>query len=107
MIYAGGGIISSHAAAELLEFAERSQIPVATTLMGIGGFPEGHSFSLKWLGVHGTAYAHCAVNEADLLLGLGGRVGDRGTGKSEKIPEHCPIVPIEIRFYGLNKYKAV
>src|ERR1700746_411661 len=49
MIYAGGGIISANAAGELLEFAERTQIPVATTLMGIGGFPEGHPLSLKWL----------------------------------------------------------
>src|ERR1700730_1475337 len=50
MIYAGGGIISAEASAELLEFVERSQIPVATTLMGIGGFPESHPLSLKWLG---------------------------------------------------------
>src|SRR5258708_9086306 len=73
MIYAGGGIISANAAADLLEFAERSQIPVATTLMGIGGFPERHPLSLKWLGMHWTVYANFAVNEADLLLALGVR----------------------------------
>src|SRR6201984_3222001 len=56
MIYAGGGIISANAAADLLEFAERSQIAVANTLMGIGGFPEDHPLSLKWLGIHGAVY---------------------------------------------------
>jgi acetolactate synthase-1/2/3 large subunit len=71
MIYCGGGVISGEASAELLEFAERTQIPVATTLMGIGGFPETHPLSLKWLGMHGTVYANNAVNEADLLLAIG------------------------------------
>src|SRR4029077_4622580 len=72
MIYAGGGIISADASAELLEFAERTQIPVATTLMGIGGFPEGHPLSLKWLGMHGTVYANCARHDAYVVLFLGG-----------------------------------
>src|ERR1700724_3704232 len=107
MIYAGGGIISSNAAGELLEFAERSQIPVATTLMGIGGFPEGHPLSLKWLGMHGTVYANCAVNESDLLLALGVRFDDRVTGKVEKFAEHGTIVHIDIDFSELNKNKVV
>src|SRR3984957_10876839 len=107
MIYAGGGIISSHAAAELLEFAERTQIPVATTLMGIGGFPEDHPLSLKWLGMHGTVYANCAVNESDLLLALGVRFDDRVTGKVEKFAEHGTIVQIDVDFAELNKNKVV
>jgi acetolactate synthase I/II/III large subunit len=107
MIYAGGGIISADAAAELLEFAERSQIPVATTLMGIGGFPEKHPLSLKWLGMHGTVYANCAVNESDLLLALGVRFDDRVTGKVEKFAEHGTIVHIDIDFAELNKNKVV
>jgi acetolactate synthase-1/2/3 large subunit len=107
MIYAGGGIISGDAADELLEFAERSQIPVATTLMGIGGFPEGHPLSLKWLGMHGTVYANCAVNESDLLLALGVRFDDRVTGKVEKFAEHGTIVHIDIDFSELNKNKVV
>ncbi len=107
MIYAGGGIISSNAADDLLEFAERSQIPVATTLMGIGGFPEGHPLSLKWLGMHGTVYANCAVNESDLLLSLGVRFDDRVTGKVEKFAEHGTIVHIDIDFAELNKNKVV
>jgi acetolactate synthase I/II/III large subunit len=107
MIYAGGGIISGNASDELLEFAERSQIPVATTLMGIGGFPEGHPLSLKWLGMHGTVYANCAVNESDLLLALGVRFDDRVTGKVEKFAEHGTIVHVDIDFSELNKNKVV
>ena len=107
MIYAGGGIISADASAELLEFAERSQVPVATTLMGIGGFPEGHPLSLKWLGMHGTVYANCAVNESDLLLALGVRFDDRVTGKVEKFAQHGTIVHIDIDFSELNKNKVV
>jgi acetolactate synthase-1/2/3 large subunit len=107
MIYAGGGIITGDAAPELLEFAERSQIPVATTLMGIGGFPENHPLSLKWLGMHGTVYANCAVNEADLLLALGVRFDDRVTGKVEKFAEHGTIVHIDVDFSELNKNKVV
>ncbi len=107
MIYAGGGIITAEAAPELLEFAERSQIPVATTLMGIGGFPENHPLSLKWLGMHGTVYANCAVNEADLLLAFGVRFDDRVTGKVEKFAEHGTIVHIDIDFSELNKNKVV
>ena len=73
MIYCGGGVITADASKELKEFAERAQIPVATTLMGIGCFPEDHDLSLKWLGMHGTVYANNAVNEADLLLAIGVR----------------------------------
>src|ERR1700751_2337433 len=107
MIYAGGGIISADASGELLEFAERTQIPVATTLMGIVGFPEGHPLSLKWLGMHGTVYANCAVNESDLLLSFGVRFDDRVTGKVEKFAQHGTIVHIDIDFSELNKNKVV
>jgi acetolactate synthase I/II/III large subunit len=107
MIYAGGGIISGNAGDELREFAERTQIPVATTLMGIGGFPESHPLSLKWLGMHGTVYANCAVNESDLLLAFGVRFDDRVTGKVEKFAEHGTIVHIDVDFSEINKNKVV
>jgi acetolactate synthase-1/2/3 large subunit len=107
MIYAGGGIISGNAADELREFAERTQIPVATTLMGIGGFPESHPLSLKWLGMHGTVYANCAVNESDMLLAFGVRFDDRVTGKVEKFAEHGTIVHIDVDFSEINKNKVV
>lgn len=107
MIYCGGGVISGNASAELLEFAERTQIPVATTLMGIGSFPENHPLSLKWLGMHGTVYANNAVNEADLLLAIGVRFDDRVTGKVEKFCEHGVIVHIDIDNSEINKNKMV
>lgn len=107
MIYCGGGVITANATKELVEFAERSQIPVATTLMGIGSFPENHVLSLKWLGMHGTVYANNAVNEADLLLAIGVRFDDRVTGKVEKFCEHGTIVHIDIDNSELNKNKAV
>jgi len=107
MIYCGGGVMSGAASAELLEFAERTQIPVATTLMGIGSFPENHPLSLKWLGMHGTVYANNAVNEADLLLAIGVRFDDRVTGKVEKFCEHGTIVHIDIDNSEINKNKLV
>src|SRR5262249_22296498 len=107
MIYAGGGIISADASAELLEFAERTQIPVATTLMGIGGFPEGHPLSLKWLGMHGTLYANLPLHETGFLFALGVRFDDRVTGKVEKFAQHGTIVHIDIDFSELNKNKVV
>ena len=107
MIYCGGGIITSDASPELLEFVERAQIPVATTLMGIGCFPETHPLSLKWLGMHGTVYANNAVNEADLLLAIGVRFDDRVTGKVEKFAEHGTIVHVDIDDSELDKNKVV
>jgi acetolactate synthase-1/2/3 large subunit len=107
MIYCGGGIISGNASAELLEFAERTQFPVATTLMGIGCFPEGHRLSLKWLGMHGTVYANNAVNEADLLLAIGVRFDDRVTGKLTEFAKHGTIVHIDIDNSEINKNKPV
>ena len=107
VIYCGGGVITGEAAAELKEFAERTQIPVTTTIMGVGSFPESHPLSLKWLGMHGTVYANNAANEADLLLAIGVRFDDRVTGKVEKFCEHGTIVHIDIDNSELNKNKLV
>jgi acetolactate synthase I/II/III large subunit len=107
VIYCGGGVITGNASSELREFAERAQIPVTTTLMGIGAFPEDHPLSLRWLGMHGTVYANNAANEADLLLAIGVRFDDRVTGKVEKFCEHGTIVHIDIDNSELNKNKNV
>jgi acetolactate synthase I/II/III large subunit len=107
MLYVGGGIISGEASAELLEFVERTGIPVATTLMGIGCFPETHPLSLKWLGMHGTVYANNAVNEADLLLAMGVRFDDRVTGKISEFAKHGTIVHIDNDESEINKNKVV
>jgi len=107
VIYCGGGVISAEASKDLAEFAERTQIPVTTTLMGIGSFSETHPLSLKWLGMHGTVYANNAANEADLLLAIGVRFDDRVTGKVEKFCEHGTIVHLDIDNSEMNKNKFV
>jgi len=107
VLYCGGGIISGEAHKALLEFAERTGIPVTTTLMGVGGFPETHPLSIKWLGMHGSVAANNAANEADLLLALGVRFDDRVTGKVEKFCEHGTIIHIDIDNAEINKNKLV
>ena len=107
VLYVGGGIITSGASAELRKFAEKAQIPVTSTIMGCGAFPETHPLSLKWLGMHGAAYANWAVSEADLLLAFGVRFDDRVTGKVEKFCEHGTIVHIDIDASELNKNRRV
>ncbi|MEG0144241.1 MAG: biosynthetic-type acetolactate synthase large subunit [Akkermansia sp.] len=107
VIYSGGGIISAEASEDLLEFAELTQIPVATTLMGIGAIPETHELSLRWLGMHGAVFANNAVNEADLVLALGARFDDRVTGRLSTFCEHATIIHIDIDASEINKNKCV
>jgi len=96
VIYAGGGVVSSGANKELLEFAEKTNIPVTTTFMGISGFPADHPLSLGMLGMHGTAYANFAVTNCDLLLVLGARFDDRVTGKTDQFAAKAKVIHIDI-----------
>ncbi len=106
IIYAGGGIIAAGAAPLLRTFAERTGIPVALTLLGLGGFPSEHFLCLQMLGMHGTVFANYAINEADLLLALGVRFDDRVTGKVSEFAKHGKIVHIDIDSSEINKNKA-
>ncbi len=106
-IYAGGGVVIADASAQLLEFAERLQIPVATTLMGIGAMPESHPLSVRWLGMHGPVYANNTVNEADVVLAIGARFDDRVTGAVKTFCEHAKIIHIDYDAAELNKNKRV
>ncbi len=106
-VYAGGGVISSGAAAALRKFAESWNLPVTTTLMGIGAFPEKHPLSLSWLGMHGTAYANYAANECDLLLAFGARFDDRVTGDPSTFAKRARIVHVDIDDSEINKNKRV
>src|SRR5207244_5740879 len=106
IIYAGGGIIASGAAPQLKAFAERTGIPVALTLLGLGGFPSDHYLCLQMLGMHGTVYANYAINDADLLLALGVRFDDRVTGKVSEFAKHGKIVHIDIDPSELTKNKV-
>ncbi len=101
IIYAGGGIINSNASEELKAFVQKTNIPVTTTLMGLGSFPEEHHLALGMLGMHGTYYANTAMSEADLVIALGTRFDDRVIGNAQKFcPEaqfiHVDIDPAEI-----------
>lgn len=127
VLYVGGGVISGGASEALRKFAEATQIPVTTTIMGVGAFPETHPLSLRWLGMHGAAFANWAVsgessrrvdaqgNEiitetapgADLLLAFGVRFDDRVTGKVEKFCEKGTIVHIDVDASEFNKNKKV
>jgi acetolactate synthase-1/2/3 large subunit len=107
VIYAGGGIISAEAHKELRAFAEKTNIPVATTLMGVGAFPETHPLSMQWFGMHGAAYGNWAVDDADLLLVFGARFDDRITGDTNKFASHATIVHIDIDHSEHNKNKRV
>ncbi len=106
IIYAGGGIITSGAAPYLKAFAERTGIPVALTLHGLGGFPSEHFLCLQMLGMHGTVYANYAINEADLLLAFGVRFDDRVTGKVSEFAKHGKIVHLDVDPSEINKNKA-
>jgi acetolactate synthase-1/2/3 large subunit len=106
IIYAGGGIIASGAAPFLKAFAEKTGIPVALTVHGLGGFPSEHFLCLRMLGMHGTVYSNLAINEADLLLALGVRFDDRVTGKVSEFAKHGKIVHIDIDPSELNKVKV-
>ncbi len=97
VILAGGGVVSSNAQAELIRFAERANIPVTTTLMGIGGFPGRHPLWLGMPGMHGTYAANHALLECDLLIGIGARFDDRVTmGRLDKFATLAKIVHIDI-----------
>ncbi|HWA08000.1 MAG TPA: biosynthetic-type acetolactate synthase large subunit [Opitutaceae bacterium] len=107
VIYAGGGIISAEAHAELKAFAEKTNIPVATTLMGVGAFPETHPLSMQWFGMHGAAYGNWAVDQCDLLLCFAARFDDRITGDTSKFATQAKIVHIDIDASEHNKNKRV
>jgi acetolactate synthase-1/2/3 large subunit len=107
VIYAGGGIISAEAHRELRAFAEATRIPVATTLMGLGCFPETNPLSMQWFGMHGAAYGNWAVDESDLLIVLGARFDDRITGDTRKFAAQATIVHIDVDGSEHNKNKRV
>ncbi len=103
VLYVGGGIISSDAHKELLKLAELTQIPVTTTLMGLGAFPSEHPLSLEMLGMHGTYYANMAVHDSDCLIAIGARFDDRVTGKVEFFAPNAEIIHIDIDPSSISK----
>jgi acetolactate synthase-1/2/3 large subunit len=96
LIFAGGGVIMADAADEVRELAIENDIPVTTSLQGLGAFPEDHELALQMLGMHGTGCANRAVTECDLLIGLGVRFDDRATGKIESFAPRAKVIHVDI-----------
>ncbi len=96
VLYVGGGAVYSGAQKELVELAERCNIMVTTTLLGLGAFPETHDLSLHMLGMHGSEYANFAVHECDLLIAVGARFDDRVTGDLAKFAPGAKVIHIDI-----------
>jgi len=103
LLYVGGGVIIAGASDLLRELAIRGNIPVTTTLMALGAFPEDHPLALKMLGMHGTAYANYAVQESDVLIAVGARFDDRITGDVSKFAPHATILHVDIDPTSISK----
>jgi acetolactate synthase I/II/III large subunit len=96
VILAGHGVVLSEATAAVREFAERAEIPIAMTLLGIGGVPASHPLNLGMMGMHGEAWVNTAIQEADLLLAFGMRFDDRVTGNLKTYAPHARKIHIDI-----------
>ncbi|NLB54285.1 MAG: acetolactate synthase large subunit, partial [Lentisphaerae bacterium] len=103
VLYVGGGAITSGASAELFKLAQTARIPVTTTLMGLGAFPETDELSLRMLGMHGSVPANYAVQACDLLIAAGARFDDRVTGKLSDFAPDATVVHIDIDPTSISK----
>jgi acetolactate synthase I/II/III large subunit len=103
MIFAGGGVILSGASSQLTEMARKTRIPVTTSLMGLGAFPETDPLSLGMIGMHGTYRANMCTSACDLLISIGVRFDDRVTGKTDAFCSQAQIVHIDIDPTSIRK----
>lgn len=103
VIYAGGGVIISGASAQLRQLVDKANVPITTTLLGLGCYDENKPKSLQMLGMHGTAYANFAVQQCDLLFAVGARFDDRITGDVKRFAPHARIVHIDIDPASISK----
>ena len=103
ILYVGGGVIHANGSDELLELAEKLHLPVTPTLMGLGCFPSGHSFSLGMLGMHGTYWANMAISESDLIIAIGVRFDDRVTGALDKFAPQAQVIHVDVDPSSVSK----
>ncbi|EMA23488.1 biosynthetic-type acetolactate synthase large subunit [Haloarcula argentinensis] len=96
VILSGGGVIKADASNALREFAKEYEIPVITTMPGIGSFPEDHELSLEWAGMHGTGYANMAISNTDCMLAIGTRFDDRLTGGVDSFAPDAEVIHVDI-----------
>ncbi len=102
-IYAGGGIVSSGASAELVRFSELLEAPLAHTVMGLGAMPTGHPNFISMLGMHGSYAANMGITECDSLVGLGVRFDDRVTGRLDKFAPRAKVLHVDVDPAEINK----
>jgi len=102
-LYVGGGAVASGAQKEVRELVEKTGIPITTTVLGLGIYPETEPSSLRMLGMHGTHYANYSVQKSDLLIAVGARFDDRVTGKIDLFAPHAKIVHIDIDPASISK----
>ncbi len=103
IVYAGGGVIVSGASKELADLAEKANLPVTLTLLGLGAFPGNDARFLGMLGMHGTATANYCIQESDLIIAIGARFDDRITGKIDAFAPHARIIHIDIDPTSISK----
>lgn len=103
LIFCGHGVIESNATGQLLEFVKKTNIPVACTLLGLGGFPGTHPRALGMMGMHGEAWVNTAIQEADLLIAIGMRFDDRVTGSLKTYAPNAKKIHIELDPAEVNK----
>jgi acetolactate synthase-1/2/3 large subunit len=105
ILYVGGGVLNGHATAELLELAEAGGIPVVTTLMAKGGFPESHELFFGHPGMHGAKYSNWALNKADVIIAAGSRFDDRVTGKLSAFAPGAKVIHLDVDAAEVGKLR--
>jgi len=103
VIYAGGGVILSDASAELNMLVQKANVPITTTLLGLGCFDQNDPKSLQMLGMHGTAYANFAIQQCDVLVAIGARFDDRITGDVKRFAPHAKVIHVDIDPTSISK----
>jgi len=105
ILYVGGGVLNAHATEELLALAEKGRLPVVTTLMAKGAFPESHELHAGWPGMHGPKWSNYALNKADLIVAVGSRFDDRVTGKVSAFAPGATVVHLDIDAAEISKIR--
>ena len=105
ILYVGGGTLNGDACDELLELAESGSLPVVTTLMGKGAFPEDHALHFGWPGMHGPKWSNLAINSCDVLVAIGARFDDRVTGKLAAFAPGATVVHLDVDAAEISKLR--
>ena len=105
ILYVGGGVLNAHATDELRELAETGRLPVVTTLMAKGAFPESHALFFGWPGMHGPKWSNWALNKADVVVAVGARFDDRVTGKLSAFAPGATVVHLDIDAAEIDKLR--